>query len=227
MSKPQATSATVWRVADAVIGPCFDVECVECILKVHVLCANILYCLKLVVQLPNRANRNAKTMVKARVEKSNIRAVRFCRERIVAVVDGPVLEKQIRRKECVSAVRICCGTCKYDAKRSTADVSLTARYYIAGVIDEDVLPHTVVAVDDRHGPHLTPQEPQTLYNGICQSVEGNLVGTTWVVRCVGLLSDPLIPVVSIAVECANSVAINADIVASKDERCGLVLVSNR
>jgi hypothetical protein len=50
---------------------------------------------------------------------------------------------------------------------------------------------------------------------------------TRIVRCVGLLLDPLIPVVSIAIQRTDPVTIDADVVAAKDESRGLILVTDR
>ena len=50
--------------------------------------------------------------------------------------------------------------------------------------------------------------------------------TSRIIRCVGLLLDPLIPVVSVAVQSTNAMAINADIVTAKNEGRGLVLIAN-
>ena len=50
--------------------------------------------------------------------------------------------------------------------------------------------------------------------------------STRIVRCIGLLLDPLIPVVPVTIERTNTVAIDTDIVASENESCGLILIPN-
>lgn len=82
-------------------------------------------------------------------------------------------------------------------------------------------------MDDRHGPHLTSQESQTLHHGIGESAEGDLVRSTRVVGCIWLLHDPLVPVVSVSVQCTDAMAIDPDIVTPEDERRRLILVANR
>lgn len=103
---------------------------------------------------------------------------------------------------------------------------LTARYYIASIVDEDILPDAVIAMDDRDCPHLTSQEPQPLHDGVRKSIEGNLVWSTRVVGGVRLFLDPLVPVVSVTVQCPNTMAIDTNIIATNHERSRLILVTN-
>lgn len=81
-------------------------------------------------------------------------------------------------------------------------------------------------MNDRHSPHLTSQKPQAFHNRVGEPVEGDLMWSTGVIRCVRLLLDPLVPVVSVSIQCADTMAIDSDVVASEDERRGLILVAN-
>lgn len=49
----------------------------------------------MVVVLSDRADGNAESMVEPRVEKSDVGTVCLGGERIIAVVDGPVLKEEI------------------------------------------------------------------------------------------------------------------------------------
>ena len=76
-----------------------------------------------------------------------------------------------------------------------------------------------------HLPHLTSQELEVLNSRIGQTVEGDLMRTTRPVGFVILAIDPFVPHVAIAVQNPRAEAVDAYIVAAKDERGGLVLVS--
>jgi hypothetical protein len=98
-------------------------------------------------------------------------------------------------------------------------VSLTARDTGTGVVDENVLENAVMRANNRHSPHLAPQKVYTFHNGIRQTTESNLVRSSRVVRRVRLFPNPLVPIVSIAVESAGSMAVDLEIVSTEDECC--------
>lgn len=115
---------------------------------------------------------------------------------------------------------------------------------VSGVVDQDVIEDNVVRVDYgqspvkmsdvppeimgpcRYLPHLTSQEVYPLDNRVPQPIESESMWTTRVVGSVGLLSDPFIPVVAIAIESALPMAVETNIVAAEDEGSGLILISN-
>lgn len=101
----------------------------------------------------------------------------------------------------------------------------TARDYVAGVIDEDVFPYTVMTVYYGHGPHLATKEVQTFDHRIGETIESDGVRAARVVGCVFLLFDPLVPVVAVSIEGADAMAIDTDVVPTEHECGGLVLVS--
>lgn len=103
----------------------------------------------------------------------------------------------------------------------------TARHYIASVVDEDILPDAVIAMNNGHSPHLASQKSQTLHDRVGKSVESDLMRATRVIGCVRLLLDPLVPIVSVAVQCPDTMPIDADVVTTNYKRRRLVLVSNR
>lgn len=81
-------------------------------------------------------------------------------------------------------------------------------------------------MNDTHSPHLAPNEIQAFDYRVGEAVKGNLVGPTGVVGRVGLLFDPLIPVVAIAIEGSCTMSIDTDVVSAEYERSGLVLVAD-
>ena len=103
----------------------------------------------------------------------------------------------------------------------------TAGYYVAGVVDKDILPCAMVAVDDGHGPHLTAQEVQAFDHRIGEAIEGDSVRAAGVIGCVFLLFDPLVPVIAVSVEGTDTMAIDTDVIPAEHKRCGLVLVAIR
>lgn len=68
-------------------------------------------------------------------------------------------------------------------------------------------------------PHLTPQEGEALNDRICKVTESYSVRPARVVGGVRLLSNPLIPVVTITIKNAASVAVDADIFTTKYQSC--------
>lgn len=62
------------------------------IFEVDVFSANVLYGFELIVVLPNRPDGDAKAVVEVRVKECDIGAVCLGGERVVAIVDSPVLE---------------------------------------------------------------------------------------------------------------------------------------
>ena len=49
---------------------------------------------------------------------------------------------------------------------------------------------------------------------------------TRVIRSVWLFPDPFVPVITVSIERSGAMAVYTDIVAAKDEGCGLVLVTD-
>jgi hypothetical protein len=64
-------------------------------------------------------------------------------------------------------------------------------------------------------PHLTPQKGEATNDRVREVTESYSVRPARVVGGVRLLSDPLIPVVTITIKNAASVAVDADIVTTK------------
>jgi len=52
------------------------------------------------------------------------------------------------------------------------------------------------------------------------------MGTPWVVGCVWLLLDPLIPVITVSVQVSNTVAIDAHIITGEHKGGRLILIAN-
>lgn len=75
-------------------------------------------------------------------------------------------------------------------------------------------------------PHLTSQEVYPFYNRVPQPVESESMRASRVVGSIGLLSDPFIPVVAVAIESALPIAVETNIVAAEDEGSGLILIPN-
>lgn len=75
-------------------------------------------------------------------------------------------------------------------------------------------------------PHLALYEGQTLDIGIVQAIESDRVRSARVVGGVVLLADEVVPVVTVAVESAGAMALDADIVATQDPGGRLVLVAH-
>jgi hypothetical protein len=81
-------------------------------------------------------------------------------------------------------------------------------------------------MDNRHRPHLASQEPQPLHHRIRKSIESNLMRTPRVIGRIGLLSNPLIPIISVSIQSSNAMTVDADVVATEHESSGLVLVAD-
>lgn len=103
----------------------------------------------------------------------------------------------------------------------------TALESIARIVDEYVLEQIIMRMNNRHGPHLAPQKAHSFHNRICQPIERNLMWSSRVVRSVWLFSNPFVPVVSVAIKRAFSVAIDLQIISAENEGCRLVLVADR
>lgn len=104
-----AATASIGRVPVLVVGPRLDVEGVQRVLKVDVLCADVLDGFEAPVVLPDGADGYAEAVVEGGVEQGDVSAIGFAGEGVVAVVDGPVTEEQVRREESVCAVGVCWG----------------------------------------------------------------------------------------------------------------------
>lgn len=78
----------------------------------------------------------------------------------------------------------------------------------------------------KHIPHLTPKEIDPMNDGVLQPIEGEGVRSARIVGCVGLLANPLIPIVTVAIKSSRPMAIDAHVVAAEDEGRRLVLVTD-
>jgi hypothetical protein len=65
-----------------------------------------------------------------------------------------------------------------------------------------------------HIPHLTPQECEATNSRVSKVTEGHSVWPAWIVGRVWLLSDPLIPIVTITIERAFSITVDSDIITA-------------
>ena len=72
--------------------------------KVHVFNRQSLHGLELVAELADTAERDAGAVVACGVVDANVGAVSFERDAVVAVVDGPAPEVDVRRPDSVGAV---------------------------------------------------------------------------------------------------------------------------
>lgn len=96
---------------------------------------------------------------------------------------------------------------------------------IACVVHKYVFPNAIIATDDRHGPHLATQKVQASDDRICHAIERDMMRAARVIRCVCLLFDPLVPVVTIAYESPDTMAIDPHVIASENECRRLILVA--
>jgi hypothetical protein len=103
---------------------------------------------------------------------------------------------------------------------------LTARNTGPGVVNENILEYSIMRIDDCHGPHLASEKFHSLHNRVCETIERNLNRSSRIVGRVGLFADPLIPVVTIAIESTCSMAVDPEVVTTKDEGCRLILVTD-
>lgn len=88
----QAAATAVRRVSVLIVGPGLDVERVEGIGEVDVLCANIFDCFEAAFVLPDGADGDAEAVVEVRVENADVGAVGLEGDAVVAIIDGPVFE---------------------------------------------------------------------------------------------------------------------------------------
>lgn len=87
----------------------------------------------------------------------------------------------------------------------------------------NILKQHLLAVYERHGPHLTLPEVDALDYRVRQAMESDLMWAPWIVRD---RAELVIPDLAIAIESPDAVAVHVDLVAAEDERSGLVLVAH-
>lgn len=77
-----------------------------------------------------------------------------------------------------------------------------------------------------HSPHLTSQQAQTIYHGVGETIKGDCMRPSRVIRCIRLLPNPAVPQSSAAIQNTCSKTIELDSISTKDPRCGLVLIAD-
>lgn len=95
LCEPTTTTASVRRIADLVVSPGLDVKRVQSVFKVDILRTEVLDRLDVIFVLSDGTNSDAESMVKVRIKKSDVGTICLGRERVVAIVDCPVLEEEV------------------------------------------------------------------------------------------------------------------------------------
>lgn len=93
-----------------------------------------------------------------------------------------------------------------------------------GAVDVDILQEDFARMYERHGPHLRLQEVDALDDGVGEASESDLMRPAWIIADT---SEPVVPDLPVAVESADTAAMNMDLVAAEDEGGGLILISHR
>lgn len=102
----KAASSPVGRVAVSVVRPSLNVERMEGVIEVAIVDPHAFNLLGLSVVLTQATERDAQTIVKFGVLDRDVCTVAFQGDAIVAAVNCPVVEGNMRRGNGISAVRI-------------------------------------------------------------------------------------------------------------------------
>ena len=94
---------------------------------------------------------------------------------------------------------------------------------VGGVVDVDVLEEEVLGQRRRHGPHLALDEPRPPDDRVCELTP---VDHHRAMGEVTLSLSPVIPDLAVAIERADAVAVEEDIIAAKVPDGALVLEAN-
>ena len=158
-------TAAVWGIAFLNARPGLDIGDVRGLVGLDIACSDVFDGLETTGILTDATNRNTGSSAAGDVFHKDIGGVRLLGNTVVTVGNVPVPERNI---VCINGIR--------------AVGVLRGSRAIGCVVHINIAQEDILGMNYSHSPHLALYKAYVLDYGVVYSGEGDLMGTTWIVR---------------------------------------------